>query len=291
MKLNYIKHKIANLINISKIATIHYDEHPKNFCFDGERHDFWEMVYIDAGNVKITAGDKMHSLVQGDIIFHKPNEFHAIETANDAPANVFIISFVCSSEAMNFFKGKTMSVPAKLRKYITMMIEDYTLSFHPMTFKNLKLELKEDAPIGSLQMIKTFLEQFLILLIRSENNNADSKVFPSKESMENHLISQAIQIITENIYGKVSVAQICSELNYSRTYLSKIFKAETGYTILDYIILSKIREAKKLIREERYNFTQISDLLAFNNPHYFSAVFKKFTNMTPSDYKNSVIKS
>jgi YesN/AraC family two-component response regulator len=85
--------------------------------------------------------------------------------------------------------------------------------------------------------------------------------------------------------------RICNELNYSRTYLSKIFKAATGYTILDYIILSKIREAKKLIREERYNFTQISDLLAFNNPHYFSAVFKNFTNMTPSDYKNSVIKS
>ena len=291
MKASYVKTKLQTLINVSKIVTIHYYEFDRNFVFHGESHDFWEMVYIDSGSVDITANNKEFHLNQGEIIFHKPNEFHTIRTDEDVAANAFVISFVCSSDAMQFFKGKTMLVPSKLRKYISTITEEYFQTFESMAPAGLMLELKENPAIGGQQMIKTSLEQLLIMLIRSENTNADSKVFPTKESMENHLVSQAIQIITENIYGKVSVAQICNELNYSRTYLSKIFKAATGYTILDYFILSKIREAKKLIREERYNFTQISDLLAFNNPHYFSAVFKKFTNMTPSDYKNSVIKS
>ena len=117
------------------------------------------------------------------------------------------------------------------------------------------------------------------------------RIFPSKESMENHLVSQVIQIIEENTYNKISVDQICSKLNYSRTYLSKIFKTTSSYTILEYILRNKIREAKKLIREERYNFTQISDLLCFDNPHYFSTVFKKISNMTPTNYKNSVKRS
>jgi len=290
MKLNYIKHKIANLINITKIVTIHYYEFNKNFCYDGESHNFWEMVYVDAGNVKIKANSKEFHLKQGEIIFHKPNEFHTLETDNETAANVFVISFVCSSESMRFFKGKTMAVPLKLKKHISAIIKEYSQTFNSMATEDIRLELKENPPIGGQQMIKTHLEQFLIMLIRSENNNHDLRIFPSKESMENHLVSQVIQIIEENTYNKISVDQICSKLNFSHTYLSKIFKTNTDYTILEYIHMNKIREAKKLIREERYNFTQISDLLVFDNPHYFSTVFKKYSNMTPTDYKNSVKK-
>lgn len=290
MKLNYIKHKIANLISVSKIVTIHYYEFDKNFHFDGESHNFWEMVYIDAGSVKIKANNKEVCLKQGEVIFHKPNEFHALKTDNETAANVFVISFVCSSESMNFFKGKTMIVPSTLKKHISTIIEEYSLTFNSMTTEDVKLELKENPPIGGQQMIKTYLEQFLIMLIRNENDNHNPRVFPSKEIMENHLVSQVIQTITENTYSKISVDQICAELNYSRTFLSKLFKANTGYTILEYITKNKIREAKKLIREERYNFTQISDLLAFDNPHYFSTVFKKYSAMTPTVYKNSVKK-
>jgi len=288
MKLNYIKHKIANLININKIVTIHYYEFDKKYHFDGESHNFWEMVYIDAGNVLVKANDKEYRLEQGDVIFHKPNEFHSIKTHNDSPANVFIITFVCSSESMSFFKGKKMTVPTKIKKHMSAIIEESTHTFDSMAVDDTKLEIKENPPIGSQQMIKTYLEQFLILLIRSENDNHNLRIFPSKESMENHLVSQVMQIIEDNTYNNISVEKICHDLNYSRTYLSKIFKAASGYTILEYILTNKIREAKKLIREERYNFTQISDMLSFDNPHYFSTVFKKIANMTPTNYKNSV---
>ncbi len=290
MKLNYIKHNIANLINITKIVTIHYFEFGKNFYYDGESHNFWEMVYVDAGNVIIRADSKEFHLKQGDVIFHKPNEFHTLETDKENTANVVVISFVCSSQSMSFFKGKTMTIPSKLKKNISVIIEEYSQTFNTMAAGDVKLELKENPPIGGQQMIKTYLEQFLILLIRSENNNHDLRVFPSKESIENHLVSQVIQIIEENTYNKITVDQICNQLNYSRTYLSKIFKAVSGYTILEYILKHKIREAKKLIREEKYNFTQISYLLSFDNPHYFSTVFKKISNMTPTSYKNSVKK-
>ena len=290
MKLNYIKHKIANLINITKIVTIHYYELNKNYCYDGEKHNFWEMVYVDAGNIRISTDDKEFHLKQGEIIFHKPNEFHTLKTDPETTANAFVISFVCSSESMSFFKDKTMTVPSNLKKIISSIIEEYFLTFEPMSSEDIKLEMKENVPIGSQQMIKIYLEQFLILLIRSDNNIRNTRIFPSKESMENHLVSQIIQIVEENTYNKITVEQICTQLNYSRTYISKLFKTVSDYTISEYILKHKIREAKKLIREEKYNFTQISDMLAFDNPHYFSTVFKKISNMTPTDYKNSVKK-
>ncbi len=290
MKLNYIKHKIANFINITKIVTIHYFEFNKNFSYDGESHNFWEMVYVDAGNVQITANGKEVNLKQGEIIFHKPNEFHTIKTDSETVANVFVISFVCSSESMSFFKGKSMAVPTRLRKYISTIIEEASLTFKSMSAEDIKLEMKEDPPIGSQQMIKTYLEQFLISLIRSDKDSLNLQIFLSKESMENHLVSQVIQIIEENTYNRITVDQICKKLNYSRAYLSKIFRSASDYTILEYILHHKIREAKKLIREEKHNFSQISYLLAFDNPHYFSTVFKRISNMSPTEYKNSVKK-
>jgi len=52
----------------------------------------------------------------------------------------------------------------------------------------------------------------------------------------------------------------------------------------------KIKEAKRLIREGQYNMTQIADLLHFENPQYFSKCFKASTNLTPSEYKASIMK-
>lgn len=288
MKLNYIKHKLANLININKIVTIHYYELDKDFSYSGEKHNFWEMVYIDSGTVEIAANGNPTLLNQGEIIFHKPNEFHTLCADKKTSSNVFVISFDCSSELMSFFKGKTMPVPQKLKKHISAIIEEYSATFFPMASEDVKLEMKDTAPIGSQQMIKTYLEQFLILLIRHEQEGQNLRVFPSKESMENHLVSEMINYIDANIYKDISVTQICDKMSYSRAYLSRIFKQETDYTILEYILMRKIKESKKLIREKNMNFTQISDKLCFDNPHYFSRVFKRLVNMTPSEYRRSV---
>ncbi len=290
MKFNYIKHKLSNLISINKIVSIHYYEIDRNFCFDGESHNFWEIVYIDAGQVIINANNNEYHLKQGEMIFHKPNEFHTLKADPQKVANVFVISFVCSSEAISFFKNKTMTVPVKLKKHITAILEEYYQTFNPMNLKDVKLEIRDNPLIGGQQMIKTHLEQFLIMLIRSEQGKQEERIFLSKESMDNHLVSQIMKIVDKNIHHRISVEQICKQLDYSHTYLSKIFKNATGYTILEYILNTRIQEAKKLIREERYNFTQISELLSFENSYYFSRVFKRVTNMTPTEYKHSVKK-
>ena len=102
MKAIYVKTELQSILNISKIVTIHYYEFDKNFIFEGESHDFWEMVYVDRGQVKIRRDNEEQILSQGEIIFHKPDEFHSIRAYNSAP-NFFVVSFVCNSPAMRYF--------------------------------------------------------------------------------------------------------------------------------------------------------------------------------------------
>ena len=98
----YIKTKPQNLIRVSRIVTIHYHEFGPSFVFSGEKHDFWELVYVDKGTVRIRRDEDEITLTQAQLLFHRPNEFHTIRSLDSSP-NVFVISFTCRSEAMRFF--------------------------------------------------------------------------------------------------------------------------------------------------------------------------------------------
>ena len=106
--------------------------------------------------------------------------------------------------------------------------------------------------------------------------------------METHLVSSAKRLIEEKVEEPFRVNDLCVALGYSKSYLSKLFHEQTGETIANFAILQKIKRAKQLIRDGNLNFTQISDKLSFDNPQYFSRVFKRVTGMTPSEFKSSL---
>lgn len=81
--MTYIKTKLKKDIVVDSIITIHYFEYMKDFVFHGESHDFWEFLYVDKGSVLVRAGDDQFRLDTGDIIFHEPNEFHAIRSVGN----------------------------------------------------------------------------------------------------------------------------------------------------------------------------------------------------------------
>ena len=289
----YIKRKLTNVINVSKIVTIHYFEFDKNFHTSGESHDFWELVYVDSGEALVTAGKNVYLLKQGEIIFHKPNEFHALSSNKKTPFNVFVISFAASSKSMVYFRNKKMTLPGNLRHYIKTLIKEGSEAFElPFNDPGLReLKLAANAPFGGQQIIRTTLEQLLIMLVRTEEQRSENMhIFPDKESMDSHLVQGVLDLLGNHVYGRITVDEICHKLNYSKAYISKIFRRNCHCTIVEYYTELKIKEAKKLIRENTYSFTEISNMLCFNNPHYFSRVFKKRVNMTPREYLNSVTK-
>lgn len=289
MKAIYVKTQLKNVVNISKIVTLHYYEFDKTFVFNGEEHDFWEMVYIDKGQVQVRSDNDNLILSQGEIIFHRPNEFHSIKALDSAP-NFFVVSFVCNSPLMVYLEKYHTVLNKTLHGFISSVIKEaentYVIPKNDPTLK--KLIKKETAPIGGEQLIKTYLEQFLIFLIRNILNKDEHSVFPSKESMETHLVGSAKRLLEENAEELFRVNDLCLALGYSKSYLSKLFHEQTGETIANFSIKQKINRAKQLIREGNLNFAQISDKLSFDNPQYFSRVFKRVTGMTPTEFKLSL---
>jgi AraC-like DNA-binding protein/quercetin dioxygenase-like cupin family protein len=288
MKATYVKTKLTDVINITKIVTVHDFEFNKDFDFQGESHDFWEMVYIDKGAVSIRRDDDELELSRGEIIFHAPNEFHSIRAYDSAP-NFFVISFVCHSPFMTYLEKYHTVLNKQLLGFISSIMKEaentYSIPKNDPTLK--KLTKKENASFGGEQLIKTYLEQFLILLIRDITKEDSGSVFPTKESMETHLVTRVKELLAAGTKERFSMKKLCASLGYSKSYLCRLFHEQTGETIARCATKEKIKLAKQLIREENLNFSEISDILAFDNPQYFSRTFKRITGLTPTEFKSS----
>jgi len=268
----YVGKKTNNLINISAISNSSYCVLLVGQELECRNSDVWEMVYVDWGEAEICTDERRVILGQGETVFLKPGEFHTVRVCGTTVANIITISFVCLSKIMNFFKGKKLKVTAALRKNIFSIMEEYE-------------NMEEEKYIGGKQLIQTYLKQIIIFLIRGEHSADEEIVFFSKEDAEKKLVSKMHKLVEDNIYCQITTESICNRIEYSRTYLSRLFKEHMGCTILKYIQKRKIEEAKTLIRKGEDNFIQISEKLCFDNSHYFSQVFKRVSGMTPSEYK------
>lgn len=288
IKSEYLKHHINNILKIHQIVTLNYFEFANDFKYKGEKHNFWELAYVDKGKLTVETENETFTLNQGECVFHKPNEFHCHKANGVNAPNYFVICFVCNSPYMNVFRNKHFNLPERLRRFISNIITEAQQVFDlPLNDPEKQiLQVLPEELLGGQQMIRTYLEQFLVLLLRREYGDASRLLNDSKE--ESNFASQIKRNLDMYIYQDFSVEKFCNHMKYSKAYLSKVFLNEYGQTIHDYVTYTKIKEAKTLIREKVYNFTQISDMLCFSNSLYFSRVFKKITGMSPSEYKKSI---
>lgn len=287
----FYKYKVSNVLSVSEIVTIHYQKLTKYYVFPKESHDFWEIIYCDKNQVNVFRGDEKIVLKKGELIFLKPNEVHSVEGDKINDSNLFIISFVCKSRTMNYFRGKKFAVPEDSKYLLSSIMAEATNTFLIPDFNpNLsKLELKNDSYIGGPQIIKNNIEELLVKLIRVEATKPTStEIFILKFEDSNSLESEIIKILKNNIYGNISLDEISSILHYGKTTACKTFKKNTGHSIIRYYLNLKIDESKKLIRENK-SFSEISEALCFDSLPHFTKTFKRFTQMTPREYKNSIL--
>lgn len=98
-------------------------------------------------------------------------------------------------------------------------------------------------------------------------------------------VRQCMEYILRHVREKISLNVLAEEVNLSPKYLSDLFRRETGQTVLSYIQEQKIREAKFLLRHTEDSLGEISHRLNFSSQSYFTAVFRKTTNLTPRQYR------
>lgn len=283
--------KMEKKIDIQGLYTFFYFEHSKDFHYIGEKHDFWELVYVDSGEIYAVSDNDGFVLSQGDLIFHKPMEFHGMTAVKEKPHNVLVATFETQSPAMNFFVKKIFTLNSNQKKMLSFFLEKMKnsigINFYIKQDNEIKLSAEQAL---EYQMGIDYLECFLLELMReSESAKRIEKISSlAKKNVENAFADAIKEYLEENVYSTLTLDNVCRRFNMSKSYICQIFKNETGTSVIDYYISLKMKEAKLLIREGKYNFTQISEKLGYNSLHHFTRIFKAKEKMSPSLYEKSI---
>ena len=110
-----------------------------------------------------------------------------------------------------------------------------------------------------------------------------------KHSMKDYSppVQQALISIDANLAGSLNLRTLSESLNISSSYLSTIFKKETGQTLTDYIAGRRVDRAAELLRTTRLQVQTIAQHCGIVDVHYFSKIFKKVTGKTPKEYRDT----
>lgn len=297
LNMSYVSVHLPDSIHIEEIFTIHYFEYMSDFTFDGESHNFWEFLYVDKGQIGVTTDTDTTILKKGDIIFHKPNEFHNVKANGGSAPNLMVVSFSSSSSALSFFKDKTLRVDELERNLLADIISEARSCFSCRLDDPYQTHMTQKIPdtFGAEQMIRLHLEHLLIHLIRRHSSPIIFKkslhTLPpkaTKSRSDSEAFNRVVDYLDANLSSHVTIEQICRDNLIGRSQLQKLFREKSNKGVIEYFSKMKIDTAKEMIRTGHLNFTQISEQLGYTSIHYFSRQFKKLTGMTPSEYASSI---
>ena len=211
--MNWKRYHLEEKISVLSLVTCFYFELSKTFRYDGEKHDFWEIVYVDKGEVEAQTDSRSYSLKQGDLLFHEPNEFHNLVSNGKIAPDVFIVTFVCNSDIMSYFaKHKIFRLGEFERSILARLMKEgmyvYSVGAGADSGLNSKLNSDPNSPslhgspstFASEQLVKIYIELLLIQLIRNNHKKEERSTPSSTRNNQANLLAEKITAyITANL--------------------------------------------------------------------------------------------
>lgn len=291
--MRYTGIQLRNYVAVGQLYAFHYFEFAKDYVFHGERHDFWELFYVDKGEVIVHVDEVRYELKQGDVMLYKPNAYHRLSANRIAASNLFDISFACDSAVLEQLSNRQFGLNESERGLLAQIVKEGFQAFAPPYDKPdvHALERRAGASEESEQLLRSYLEILLIRLIRRARAGHELKErlpFVPKEKRERDLVRGVTAFLRDRLDQDLSLDGICESFHVGKTHITRLFKKRTGYPPMEYLKRLKVEQAKMLVREERHNFTEIARLLGYGSIHHFSKAFKKYAGMTPSEYAKTI---
>lgn len=271
--------QLVRPLAIETIYTFFINEVTPEFYFNGEVHEPWEMVYVYSGEAGISADEKVFTLKKGQFVLHKPMEFHKI-WGIEKKTKLLILSFDINGSRVLELE-KYSGVPSEPDVEIMNQLLEQLKNCHiPVKGNITDFLARWNGSETELYLIINMLESLFLHLIASPVRRPDSEAFPDSK-----LYKKMVKIMEQNVHSSLSITQLADLCSVSPATAKNCFTRYAGCGIHKYFLKVKIRAAITLI-QQGISIGEVSDQLGFNNPNYFSYVFKRETGRRPSDYKS-----
>ena len=113
----------------------------------------------------------------------------------------------------------------------------------------------------------------------------------SRGFMYSKPVIMTMDYVYDHLHSKISEVDIAEHVSLSTSYLSRLFKKEVGVTISTYISVKRVETAQNMLKYSDFPSLDIANYLAFTSHSHFISVFKKYTGMTPNEFRKKYYRS
>lgn len=266
-------HAYRPQLECEKLYTFFYQESAHDFYFRGERHEPYEMVYVDKGKLHNVVNGQDHLLEQQDLMLIGSNDWH-IQYA-DYPVSFLTLSFSTKNALPPCLINRRLTLPPNLRNTIRLMLQE-----------------REQQNLYAYDYLESLLRGLLIELTRmvldKKPAHETSASLPSTARAENQIVDEAVQIISQRICEKITLEDLADAVHVSVSYLCRIFNSHIGLPPGKYITRIRLEECKTLLREGEYSMGGIARRMGFSSAQHFSKQFRRYFGITPTEYVKSL---
>lgn len=249
-------------------------------------HDTYELYFLEEGEGCYFIDRETYLVRAGDVVLIKPNQIHktSMEKVSrhgrlllqitEAPMDAFLRgSGFLTLEELYDRKGPIVSPGREAGAVI----------------RELMLGIGEeirDRRKGCELMVKVKLLELLVALWRCGKE-------PLSETGERRLaqapkhqkVQQVVDYLQANPASRESLEELAGRFYISRSWLSRIFREVTGFSVSEYANIVRVKKAQKLLTHGDYSVTEIAELVGFESITYFERIFRRYTDLTPLGYR------
>lgn len=260
---------IQETVRLRSLFTFFRKTYSLDFTFQGESHDFYEVVCVLDGKAGITAGKNVYTLSAGQMILYPPAEFHAIWSDYGSSPEILIFSFRAEK-----FPEIQDRIYALMPEQIEEIKALYSAAERAFVLEDINVREVQSAP--EAEKIVRRLEIFLLSVFDTGNGRAEQAHSHSGENYY-HIVS----VMERNLEKVMTADFLAKQCGMSVPALEKTVKKYTGHGAMKYYNELKMRKATELLKDGK-SVKEVALSLGFSDQNYFSLRYKKWAGVPPS---------
>ena len=237
------------------------------------RLDF-QLLYIVSGKAHFHFDGKEQIVTAGHMVLYRPKEPQKYEYYGEDQTEVYWVHFT-GGNVTNILRSYGLTDDKKV--FYCGSDLNYQNLFRTMINE---LQMCKE---NFAEMLEMHLRQIFIMLQRYFANT-----LKTNNSRVVEEIDKATIYFNEHYNEDISIDEYAQNNHISVSWFIRYFKQCTGSTPMQYILSKRIYNAEILLQDSAYNITEISQIIGYDNPLYFSRIFKKVKGLSPSEYRNSI---
>lgn len=234
----------------------------------------YQLIYVASGKTHFYFDDEERIVNAEQMVLFQPRQPQHYEYfAKDKP-EVYWVHFT-GSDVKNILKhyGVPMDEP---------VFYSGNSSMYAYLFKEMIHEL-QTCRVGYQELLEMYLRQILLLIVRSREEHN-----PTVSSFIQDEMELARRYFTEHYNEEINIEEYAKSRGMSISWFLRNFKQLTAKSPMQYVLSIRINNAVSLLEGTNYNINEISSIVGYDNPLYFSRIFKKQKGVSPSDYRKNL---